>query len=547
MARLAGDLSRLGKAARTDLPDATARELLQEAKAILASRGEATSVRLATIRNRARRRTRIIAFRRMLIPAAAAAAIILGFFLATRYGTTESQQYPAIRHLYADAKAVSTVDGISRLEPVARRALDEVVATLSPDVGRVANLQLVHYITLRPVEAEQIEDIHFLLALLQEEDRKQSVTWQEDLWDFLSELEPTACAATSVGWLDEVQKLVAGGRYDDAYQMLARSESTRIQPLTAYMAIRSGRPAEARRLLEALVELDRGDQRLVKLLWAELAMTEDQFEVMARHYISAAESDSRLWFQAAYLCKYEVRDDVLAGQLFQNSGDERVAAHIEKRFKFDVYTARQAVQLFAQDFEAFPVGSVPPQWKLVPTHAGEYEIADVDGSNVLKLNELGYHDAKLYTGYPGWRNYTLSCDFKFLKRSKESHLQLVVYEHGVNHYAFSMKGRVIQLVRNRYKSGLRPAGARAVLPERVEEGDWWRCTVQAQNLGNQQTRLTLSIWPRDLSELESPQILWTDTANEAGLALRKGMVAFRVSDAEVAFDNVTVTANDNLP
>ena len=29
--------------------------------------------------------------------------------------------------------------------------------------------------------------------------------------------------------------------------------------------------------------------------------------------------------------------------------------------------------------------------------------------------------------------------------------------------------------------------------------------------------------------------------------LCKGMVAFRVSDAEIAFDNVTITANDDLP
>jgi hypothetical protein len=546
--RLAGDLSRLAEATRADLPEATARELLVEAESILRERDDAVVIRLKSIRLRARRRARLTVLRRMLVPAAAAAVILAVLHVAGMFSGAGPESFPAVKHLYADAGPVTTVAGIKQIEPVARRAMDEAMSALTPDVGRVANLQLVHYITRRAVEPGQADDIHFLLALLQQQDREgQAVAARRDIWDVLASLEPQACAASGIPWLEEARKLMRSGRYEGALAHLAERAATRGQPLAAYAAIRAGQCDEARQLLEALVMAERGDRRLVELLWAELAMAEDRFDVATRHFASAAESDSRLWLQAGYLAKYELGDEALAGQFFERTGDELVADHIARRFRSDVLLSRQTSQLFAQDFEAFPVGSIPPDWKLVPTHAGEYEIARIDESNVLKLNEMGYRDAKLYTGYPGWQNYTLACDFKVLQHGRRPQLRFVVYEHGVNHYAVSVAGDNAQLTHRQYNRLLRPRAARTALPEPVEAGAWWRCVVRTENLSRHRTQVTVNLWPRDRKAPDEPLIIWQESADGAGRTLQRGIVAFRVTDAEVAFDNVLVTSDDGVP
>lgn len=489
-------------------------------------------------------------WRRMLIPAAAAlilAALIPLAENAGWFGRAEPAQHPAITHLFADARHLVTLDDITGLEPVARRAMDEAMAELNPDVASVANIQLIHYITLRAVEPGQADDIYFLLALLQDQraDKPAAVVLRRSRWHTLAGLGTTACAATPVAWLHDVRRLLSSGRYEDAFQMLAASDATRIQPLTAYAAIRADRPDDARQLLEALIEMERGDQRLVALLWAELAMAEQQFDLAVRHYVNAAESDSRLWFQAAYLTKYELNDDAVAGQLFQRAGSDRVAAHVTARFTSDLDRARKDAQLFAQNFDALPVGSAPPEWRLIPTHAGEYQIAHVDGSNVLKLNELGHHGAKLYTGYPGWHNYTLAADFKFLRRGKDPSLELVVYEHGVDRYALILKARDAHLVHNAYQRTLTPKAARITLDKPIEAGQWWRSTLEVQNLDKRRTRIRVTVWPRTDPKPAEPQIDWTQTAADNGRPLQRGIVAFRVTEAEVAFDNVAVTTNEN--
>jgi tetratricopeptide (TPR) repeat protein len=463
----------------------------------------------------------------------------------------QAARYPAIEYLNAQAARVATLKGIAALEPVARQALDEAVAATSADVARVADLQLVHYITRRAVDPEQVKDIHFLLYLVQQDERQETLSGvaRRDLWDRLSGLEPTASAAPAAGWLDEARKLLSDGRYMEAYLFLAGQETARMQPLTAYAAIRAGRTGEARELLEALMEQDRSDVRLVELLRAELAMTQDQYNLAMHHFASAAESDSRFWFQAAYLCKYELNDEVLAGQFFERTGDDRVATHVAQRFRGDLTVARQTSQMLDEDFDGYTAGKLPANWRLIPTHSDEFQIVRLDGSNVLKQNELGYGGAKLVTGYPGWNNYTFRCDFKVLRAAPGGQVNLVVYDRGLSYYALNLQGNVAQVV---YKPAdspeegalVRPPGARLTLPQSINEGAWWRAAIRVQNLDSRRTQIAARLWPRDRQPPDQPQILWTHQAAEGQEALPRGRVGFRVEWAETAIDNVSVTANE---
>lgn len=551
--RLNDDLGHLRQVTACDLSEERAKALLDEARLMLDARNDAVTCRIDLIRRRARSRSLWTLARRMLIPAAAAAVILSALMLFGHFGPSQAPpEYPAMAYLYADAKDVLTLEDIARLEPVARRALDEAMANVGPEPADVGNLQLIHYITLRAVDPGQIADIHFLLALLKaNEPFVPPVAARWDVWDALASLEnrASAVAVTStnadVPWLTSVRKLLRAGRYEDAYQQLSGAEATRLHPLTAYAAIRADRQAEARRLLEALVELERCDPRLVDLLWAELAMESQQYETAIRHYVGAAESDSHFWFQAAYLCKYELGDNALAGKFFGRTGDQRVATHVARRFNSDVSRARQEMQMLDQNFEGYPVGSVPSDWRLIPTHAGEYRIDRLEDSNVLRLNELGYHGAKLFTGYPGWNNYALACDFKFLRHDRAADLQLAVYEFGINRYALNLAGNVAQVVNNRTDDADRPAAARASLPASVESGQWWRAEVRVENLDKSRTRLTVTVWPRDAQRPDKPQIIWTDDAGANAQSLQQGLVALRVTEAEVAFDNISVAPNDD--
>ena len=539
-------LNHLRQVTTHDLPEPRAQALLQEARLILDARNDAVACRINLIRRQARRHSLRTLWQRMLVPAAAAVLVLAAITLIDRYGTTPADQpEAAIRHLYADAKNILTVEDIADLEPVSRQSLDEAMAHLTPSPADVGNLQLIHYITQRAVDPDQIADIHFLLALLKANEpsaRSAAAGW--DLWEALASLENRASAADDGAWLTDARRLLRAARYEEAYQQLSATEAAKLHPLTAYAAIRANRLAEARRLLEALV-LERCDPRLVDLLWAELAMESDQYETAIRHYVGAAESDSRFWFQAAYLCKYELNDHTLAGKFFGRTGDQRVATHVARRFGSDVSRARHEMQMLDQDFEGYPVGSVPGDWRLSPTHAGEYRIDRIEGSNVLRLNELGYHGAKLFTGYPGWNNYTLACDFKFLRRDSGANLQIGVYEFGVNRYALGLAGNSAQVINNRSDDSDQPAIAPVTLPGNIESGHWWRAELRVENLDKNRTRLTATVWPRDAERPDRPQIVWTDAAEPSDQSLQQGLVALRVTEAEVVFDNISVAPNDD--
>ena len=549
MRLLAHDLSRLEQARRHDLPKAVSADVLERASRMLRSRHVGTETTLGDLRENARRKQRHALAWRVLIPLATAAAVLLVLQIVPRLTPRTVEPYPVILDLYAEANTVQDVTGLNRLESSARRALDDALLAATPDVARLANLQLIHYITLRAIEPQQIEDIHFLLALVQADERaRQQTRRTPDLWDRLAAGEPTAEAVVVIeeDYPATARPLMATGRYEDLYSLLVAETATRVRPLTAYAAMRAGRLPEARMLVDGLTAYEYSDPRLVALLDAELAMIQARYDLAMRDYARAAETDSRLWFQAAYLCKYELNDDKLAGQWFERTGDDRVATHVTRRFRKDIVVARRAADLLSEDFEAYAVSNLPGNWRLIPTHAGEFEIARVDGSNVLKQNELGYEGAKLVTGYPGWSNYSLACDFRVLRHAAEADVQIVVYDQGLSDYAIGFLGSRAELLHRVYTGTdsvvMRPPVKQTPLPQPLEAGAWWRCRVRVQNVGTDQTLISATFWPRERAEPEKAQIIWTDAGEPHRPALQRGRVGFRVANAEAAFDNISVTA-----
>ncbi|NIA21240.1 MAG: hypothetical protein GWP05_04560, partial [Anaerolineaceae bacterium] len=321
---LGSRLKLLEQATRCDLPDAAALGLLVRAARTLSVRApETTQTSLAEMQRRARQRRRTTLLRRMLIPVAAAVIVLLGLDLVGPYFKTRPPE--AISYLYADARKViqaRTVEGMIALQPRALGALDEAIASPNPDVRRVANLQLIHYITLRATEPDQVDDIRFLLSMLQADERAAG-TGQPgpNTRTALAGLQSTASAASPAGRLDRAAALVRGGRYEKAFNLLAGDDRPEALPLAAYAAIRAGRLGEARESIDALGSLGGRNPWMVPLLEAELAMLEERFTDAINHFATAARSVNRLWFQAGYLCKYELGDEILAGQYFSRADD----------------------------------------------------------------------------------------------------------------------------------------------------------------------------------------------------------------------------------
>jgi hypothetical protein len=552
--QLAADLSKLEAATRHDLSADSAAEVLDEAALLLRPRHREPRQNIQELRRRARSKARWGLVQRMLMPLAAAAAVIVGLHLYDALlGSKPPAPPSAVEQLAAQADAVDTVAGILELEPAARAALDETMLAPSPGLGRVGNLQLVHYITTRAKEPGQIEDVRFLLRLLRDDEQKHpALALRSGFWDALASLETRAEAAEppAVFAGERVRNLMQQGKYDEVYRLLAADRSLETRPLAAYAAIRAGHTAEARAMLDAAVQVGRGNPELVELLRAEAAIDDLRWYLATNHYAAAAENDNRLWFQAGYLWRYELHNDVKAGEYFARTADERVAAHVARRFKTDVDLARQAAPLYRQDFESYAANTVPAFWKVDQTRPGETLIVQVDGSNVLKQDDLGRFGNKLTFGYPGWNNYTFACDFKVLHSGSSAQFDLVVYELGLTHYALRFEGNTAHLVERLFAKGesqeLEPAQSRVTLPASVLAGDWWQASIRVQNLNDRQTEVTARIWPRGHQE-QVQTSTWTESAAAGSQPLRRGHISFHLGDAEVAIDNILVTANDSAP
>jgi len=548
---LGDDLKRLEQATRHDLPDAAVLGLLvRAARSLSAQQPPTTRTNLAEMRGRARRRTRTTLLRHMLIPAVAATVIILlGLNLVGPYFKARRPQ--AISYLYADAKNViqaRTVEGMTALQPRALGALDEAIASPNPDVLRVANLQLIHYITLRATDPDQVDDIHFLLSMVQANQRTAGIGQDATgVRTVLAGLQNTACAASPADPFQKAEALVRRGEYEKAFNILAGDGRPDVLPLAAYSAIRAGRLQEARESIDALAGLGGKDPWMAPLLRAELAMLEERFADATSHFATVAQSVNRLWFQAGYLCKYELGDEVLAGQYFERVDDRRVAGHVTQRFSKAVVASRRRIALLDEDYESYAVGRLPARWKFIPTHPDEFLIAEVDGSRVLKQNEMGHRGGKLVSGFPGWRDYVMNCDFKVMRSEVDAQLDFVFYDLGKSHYAIELFGSTARLQRKARHAGraviARPENAQVRLPASIRGGQWWSLRVRVRNLSKSETEVTAAIRMRDQAPEEAGTFTWIDKAGEGLQPLRRGRVGFCVGGAEVAFDNLIVHAD----
>ncbi|NLX57622.1 MAG: hypothetical protein GXY74_00875 [Phycisphaerae bacterium] len=535
------ELGRLRAATQHDLPDGSAdRVLLQAAQELNRPAAERGGMRRPASRPRRR-----LVLRQLLMPVAAAVLVLLGLRLVSPL--IQPPRYRALDYLYADARNVATVTGIHELQPRALSAMDEAIAAEKPDVLRVANLQLVHYITLRAGEPDQIQDVHFLLKRLKDADRPAPSAAASTPAPATASLWQTGAVAAETSSAQQAAELIRTGRYDDAYRLLAGSNRPEVQALAAYAALRSDRLQEARETIEALNALGGPEHGIAPLLQAELAMMESRFDKATDYFAAAAnEIDNRLWFQAGYLCKYEVGDDTLAGQYFERTADAEVADHVARRFHEDVRVARSRMALMEEDYEAYAAGPLPDAWKLVPTHPEEFMIAEIDGSRVLKQNEMGHRGGKLVTGFPGWYDYVMSCDFRVLQAEAEPQLDFVVYDLGKSHYAveFANQSARLQIKSRQGPEAVvsRPENAQLRLPGPLADGRWWRVTVEVRNVGPDATQVTATVVPRDAADAaaEAATFTWTDQADGDPSPQRRGRVGFRVGGAEVAFDNLVV-------
>ena len=562
MRNLSADMQRLEKATRIDFSAAAAAELFDRAGRQLAARPPLAGARLVTndgltLLQVARRRQRRRNWSRLLVPLAAAVLLIVGLQLLPLLIDPAKPAAPEpLEQLARLSSRMVAVEEIHGLSPLARKAVDAAISAPNIDADRLANLQLVHYISSKAVEPQQIRDVRFLVDLTRSTNSgiplaALSAEHGFDLIKVLSGLlEQRAMAdVLPADLLGQARESIAAGDYDAAYRLLADSNQPEAQPLAAYAAIHTDRWEAADGLLDAMSEMGRADRRLIDLLQAELALREARYDVAVDCFGRAAGRErNRLWFHAGYLAKYELHDDVLAGQLFQRTEDRQLQAHVQRRFGDVVAMSRDARELFREDFEAHAVGGVPQGWRLIPAHQGEFEIADVDGSRVLLVRESGFPRGRLSFGYPGLSNYTFGCDFKVLKADTDAEIDLTVYDTGLRHYALRLDGPNLHLVHRRLGGhgdgdSAEPApAASAALEQSTTDGQWWQSRIEVRTLDMQRTQVRAKVWPRDGAMPDQWQMEWTDVAESPQTALQHGKVGLRVAGADIAFDNLVISA-----
>ncbi len=554
-------MQQLEKATRYNISDQAARHLLKQARPRLtklqtskAARA-AKSLSLSQYKDQVRRVARRKQWSRMLVPVAAAVLLVIGLQLLPMIVDKSPQSAGSMQQLSARAGSVATVADLHALEPLARSAIDETMAGGNVDVDRLANLQLVHYIAANAVEEQQISDLQFLLNMTSNRATTAAaaglVDQQRDIVDLLSDLfERQAMAVVAVDneALQQARDEIAAGQYEAAFETLAGSNLHEGEPLAVYAAIHAGWSETARELLDAMTATGRADRHLVDLLHAELSLAGKSYDMAIESFGRAATRErNRLWFQAGYLVKYEQKDDVLAGQMFQRMSDRLLTQHVQQRFGMAIAMSRQSRPLFREDFQGHAIGGVPQSWKLIPAHEKEYAIAEMDGSKVLLVSQSGFPRGRLSFGHEGHSNYTFTCDFKILKTDPDAEIDITVYDVGLRHYALRLDGRQTHLAHRRLggrsqADGQAADGVSADLQQDLADGQWWRATIEVRTLDKQRTQISARLWPRNSEMPQQWQMQWTHQTEPPQQALQHGFVGLHVMGADLAVDNIVINA-----
>lgn len=562
MKRLAADLAGIEKATRIDLSAEAADELLRQANTRLSacprsacSRPAARQVAEAQVKMCCKRiRPQRRNWSRFLVPLAAAVLLIAALQLLPLI--FDPAPATALDRLARQADRAATVADIHKLAPSARKALDVAMTAGNIDAGKLANLQLIHYISGHAVEAEQVRDVRFLIDLTRQEPTEPAVTTavslqnETDLIDRLSALFERQAMAAASDVSAEVRRLIVDGKYDRAWTLLSANAQDQAQPIAAYAAIRAGQLDAARQMLDEMAEtagvagiagIAGVDEAIVSLLRAELALSGADYAKAVDSFgrVAGAQADT-LWFHAGYLAKYELHDEALAADLFRRSSSPRLVAYAGSRFGY--LPGDEGRILFSESFQTHPLGNVPQGWRLIPAHEGEFEIAEVDGSRVLVMRESGFPQGRLSFGNAGLSNYAFSCDFKVIKADPEALINLTVYDSGLHHYALKIDGRNLHLLRRQLGgNAAEPApSASAELEKNVTDGNWWHAVVEVRTLDTGRTQLRARVWPRGARQADGRQMEWVDVATEGRSVLERGKVGLRVAGANVAFDNLKI-------
>ncbi len=485
---------------------------------------------------------------------AAAAVIVAALVGLAAWWARPVRDVPAgaLGRLESRAPALATVEDLAALAPAARAAVGQALAQAEPDPRAVTDLLLVTYITSRPREDRQTDDVRFLLAQVRQRggmaSRRAAV---QPAWAVPALTWPLA-GAVQPGDLQAARARLLAGDYDGA---LAAAGDEGDPILRAWCLAMLGRSGDA---AELLARAEAGPREAVaRALWAQLALESHNVAEAMRQYERLAEQDDRYWFASGYLARYELGDLRGAGLRLGRVQEPALAAYVAKTFQAELAAARHGpLPLVAETFDDYDTGE-PVDWVLVRTRGGEFRIVDrADGGRALQQDEAGRGGAELLTGVSTWGNYTLQFDVQVVEARGEYRIGAAAYRQADGSgYVLELAPRSLRLVKHYAADGAISEGE-AARPERLTVAPqtaelrlqeppapkwWYTLKLRVQRTADGMT-IAGRLWRTDTAEPPTWQVVWTD-AGQAGPPLAGGLAGFQVAGARVLVDNLVITRN----
>ena len=555
---LAAHLEALSDRTRVDATEALAESVVRRAKCHgLLGRPLRPSWIVRLRDPQVRRRT----LRRTIPLAAAAAAMILTAVLI-RPAAPTVVPLGALDKLIRGAASAAGPDDLRALEPVARAAVAEELARPKPRLDQVADLALVAYITERPRAVRQVEDVRFLADGVQQ--KRESAAGPVARRVFPGTMLATVGASPAdlprsgavADALASARLHVLRGEYKKALDVMPADPSARV--LKGWCLETLGRSPEAgAELLPTGLRSD--DSALAGVLRADMALQGNNVAVALHEYEALAGAQDRYWFEAGYLCRYEIGDLQGAGQRFEYVKDPRLADYVASAFKTELEAAsREAAPLFSEDFASYVAGSTPTTWHLVKTRGDEFVIVKTPSGQALRVDELNAPGSELLTGSADWSDYTLQMEVKIVETSGD----YVVGAAICRRVTGDPTGYVLELMPNRLRlvkqipgearkdgNGLQrmliePPLAQTLLAEPPVAGWWYTLKVRAQRARGGSVALAGKLWRSDTEEPIAWQVIWTDFGQAGFEPSGTGFAGIQARGARVLVGNMTVTKNE---
>ncbi len=534
---------------------AAALELLAPAtRADLSAQGEESLRRRARVHGllgKPLKAPRVVRFPRRVLPlAAAAVAAAIFIAIAFQWVAILDGDRPdgALGRLMGRMDEVAAAEDLLGLSPLARAAVSEELATAEPAADRLNDLLLVAYITGRPREDRQVDDVRFLLEGVHE--RREAVASRHAGWmPPLAWAVPLAVAAPATDG-PPARAAILRGDYRAALERLPTDGSAAVE--RAWCLEMLGRSDEAAVALAGSLDAD----AMARGVSAHLALEADKVVEALAEFETMARQDDRYWFAAGYVCRYERADMRGAGARFSRVGDRRIAAYVAEEFATELALAQSDLRrVVLEDFEGYDLGE-PKDWVLVETRGEQFRVVPVPDGKALQLDQMGRSGAEVLTGSPFGADYTLSFDFVIVDHEGGYALAAAAYRREDHTgYALELSPNRLRLVKQ-FASSTRvgtgtyarperllvaPLEAAASLREPFEKGTWHTMKLRVQRT-ERGVGLAGKVWPRAKVEPPGWQVVWTD-AGQAGDPLAGGLAGLQASRARVVVDNLTIARN----